>query len=305
MIMKKENVTLEIDTVHFPKVLLLGNGLLKLGGEGMSWEQLLQKIRTRDVGVQTKEVPYAMQPEVVCGVDVQDIQKRVADTIKTAGNPHPLLETLLKFPFDAVLTTNYTYEAEQILSGGRWSESARNKAFTALDGNAKVGHNSFICNAVKTPEGKTVPVFHIHGEAARKRSMTLSYYSYANALAQMVSYNKKLANSLQELQEEQKKRICGSWLDYFLLGDVWSVGFGLDVSEFDLWWAIERKARENARHGRLHAFFDGEPGTQSPQSLLLEAMEAVATYIPVKDGNYEEHYETIIARIQDEFMKRE
>lgn len=90
-------------------------------------------------------------------------------------------------PFDAVLTTNYTYEAEQILSGGRWSESARNKAFTALDGNAKVGHNSFICNAVKT----------------------------------------------------------------------------------------------------------------------LEAMEAVATYVPAKDGNYEEHYETIIARIQDEFMKRE
>ena len=37
---------------------------------------------------------------------------------------------------------------------------------------------------------------------------------------------------------------CQGWLDYFLMGDVHAVGFGFDLSEFDIWWAIERKSRE-------------------------------------------------------------
>lgn len=303
--MKKDNRTFEINTIHFPKVLLLGNGMLKLGGKGKSWNQLLKEIKTRDVTFKAEDVPYAMQPEVVCGVDVQEIQRKVASAIQTESCVDPLLKTLLQLPFDAILTTNYTYEAEQILSGGRWNENVRKKAFTALDGNTKVNYNSFICNAVKRPDGSEIPVFHIHGEAARKHSMTLSYYSYANALARMVAYNKKLGNSLQELQEEQKERVCGSWLDYFIMGEVWSVGFGLSVSEFDVWWAIERKAREKARHGRLHAFFDGAPDTQPAQRLLLEAMDAEAVYVPVKDGNYEAHYEEIIKKIENSIIGKE
>ena len=279
--------------------------MLKLGGKGKSWDQLLAEIKTRDVMFKTADVPYAMQPEVVCGVDVQEIQRKVAGAIENGICADPLLEKLLQLPFDAILTTNYTYGAEQILSGGRWNENARKRSFTALDGNVRVNHNSFICNAVETPNGRVIPVFHIHGEAARKHSMILSYYSYAGALARMVAYNRKLGNDLEERQKEQKEHVCGSWLDYFVMGDVWSVGFGLDVSEFDVWWAIERKAREKARHGRLHAFFDGAPDTQSAQKLLLEAMDAEAVYVPVKDGNYEAHYEEIIKKIENSFIGKE
>ena len=34
-----------------------------------------------------------------------------------------------------------------------------------------------------------------------------------------------------------------SWLDYFILGDVYSLGFGFDTSEMDLWWLLCRKKR--------------------------------------------------------------
>lgn len=32
-----------------------------------------------------------------------------------------------------------------------------------------------------------------------------------------------------------------SWIDYFMLGDVYMVGLGLDISEMDLWWLISCK----------------------------------------------------------------
>ena len=38
------------------------------------------------------------------------------------------------------------------------------------------------------------------------------------------------------------------------MGNVWSVGFGFDFSEFDIWWATERKAREKADHGKLKVY---------------------------------------------------
>lgn len=238
--MKKENNRFAIDTIKRPNVLLLGNGMLRLGNNGKSWEQLLDDIKLRD-GVNGKFIPSAMRPEAFCGVDVEEIQRRVSKEIETLKDVHSLLCELLSIPFDAILTTNYTYEVESVLSEKNWTERARKSAFFALDGNTKVNHNTFVCNAVVTGDGRTVPVFHIHGEKERKHSMVLSYYSYANALSRLTGYNKELGNTLYECQQDGRKLICKCWLDYFILGNVWAVGLGMDVSEFDLWWAIERE----------------------------------------------------------------
>ena len=305
--MKKEKKVFTIKPDKIPKVLLLGNGMLKLGNKGTSWDDLLKKIRNRPINPSAlhNKVPYAMQPEALCGVNVEQIQRDVANNINSLKEYHSLLKELLNLPFDAILTTNYTYEIEAVLSGKEWSgKQERLKAFTALDGNVKVNHNSFICNSVTTSDGRTIPVFHIHGEAARKHSMILSYYSYANSLSRLVNYNKNvLGNALYEHQQEQKDYQCRCWLDYFILGDVWSVGFGLDVSEFDVWWAIERKAREKAAHGRFKAYFDGEPSGNTAQKLLLEAMDAEFKAIPVVENNYEKMYQSVISDIKLEMKK--
>ena len=289
---------IELDMKYKPNVLLLGNGMLKLGNNGTSWKDLLNSIRTRDDIVDESKVPFAMQPEVFCGVDVEEIQRRVAEKIETVNKIHPLLHELLSLPFDAILTTNYTYEIEDALSAKPWTSYARKMAYTALDGNTKVNHNTFVCNAITTLDGRTIPVFHIHGEKERKHSMVLSYYSYANALSRLTKYNKELGNTLYECQQEGKKHICRCWLDYFLLGNVWSVGFGLDISEFDIWWAIERKARECAEHGMFKAYFAGEEQADNPQKVLLDAMGMEYAFIPVDGGNYESMYERVIDDIK-------
>lgn len=292
-----KNINISIDCNKIPNVLLLGNGMLKLGNTGTSWDELIAKIRGIDKDIDYRCLPYAMQPEAVCGVDVEDIQRRIAMEIKDIDNPHSLLYKLLEIPFDAIITTNYTYEIEKILSGGKWSSNMRRKAFTALDDNSKPHHNTHICNVVTTIDGRYVPVFHVHGEYERKHSMILSYYSYAKILSRLIEYNKLLGNSLFEHQQEMRIKECRCWLDYFILGNIYSVGFGLDVSEFDIWWAIERKAREKAEHGILMAYLDGEM-RETKQSILLDAMNAKYQFVSVSDG-YEEMYNKIIADIKE------
>ena len=95
--------------------------------------------------------------------------------------------------------------------------------------------------------------------------------------------------------------IYNSVYNYFLLGNVWSVGFGLDVSEFDVWWAIERKAREKAVHGKFRAYFDEEADKDTAGKLLLEAMDAEYIAVPVVDKNYEAHYEAIVLDLKSVF----
>lgn len=300
-VMKKEELKLNCN--RFPNVLLLGNGILKLTNNGLSWDELIRDIKTVDKDVNYKLVPFAMQPEVVCGYDAEEIQRIMAKKIKTDESQNPMLERLLSIPFDAIITTNYTYEVEQVLSGGEWTEYKRKKSFLALNGNTKVNHNTNTCNLIETRCGRKVPVFHIHGEHGRKHSMILSYYSYANILTKLIDYNKKLANRIQEHQIENTELKCNSWLDYFILGNIWSVGFGLDVSEFDVWWAIERKSREKAKHGVFKGYFDGNGQTETPQSVLLDAMKAEYKYIPVVDGRYEPVYQKAILDIENNINK--
>ena len=280
-----------------PNVLMLGNGILRLNGGG-DWSALLKDIQDPPLkNVNLSGVPYAMQPECLCGTDVENVQRKTALSIKS-GKAHPILEELLRQPFDAILTTNYTYEIEESLTGNAWSDDKeRRKAFLALDGNAKVRHNTSICNLVKSYDGREIPVFHIHGEMFRKHSLVLSYYSYANSVFRLIDLNKKRANIYAESQNEGKQIKCLSWLDYFLLGKVFAVGFGFDPSEFDIWWAIERKDREKANHGNLMAYIIAQPGSHSPQDVLLPALSASVVHISQENG-YAAAYESILEDIR-------
>jgi hypothetical protein len=297
----KANHRLEISNKIFPKVLLLGNGMLKLDDKGISWKELLQKIQMIPGKRNVDILPMAMQPEALCGVDAEEVQRRVAAETKTLDKVNPLLCRLLELPFDAIVTTNYTYEVEETLSGNKWTEYRRKKTLNILHGSHNVNHNTFVCNMVETKEGRIVPVFHIHGEWSRKHSMILSYYSYANSLARLVEYNKVLGNQLYEHQVADESILCRCWLDYFIMGDVFSVGFGLDLSEFDIWWALERKAREIAKHGKFVAYIEKNGAEETPQKSLLEAMDAECRYVYSQDIGYEEMYKRIVIECEKMF----
>ncbi len=297
MIMKEKLI---INPQEFPKVLFLGNGINKLSESGLSWKSLLSKLNVNVDKNDLTGIPYAMQPEAVCGGDIEYVQRVIASEIEDC-KPHQLLEELLSFPFDAVITTNYTYEIEKILSDKLWSKYQRQNSFTVLSGSHHTSSNTNICNVVHIKNRGTVPVFHIHGERERKKSMILSYYSYASSVYQLNDYSRKMKNYLQDAQNEQKAIECQCWLDYFLLGDVYAVGFGFDLSEFDIWWAIERKARENANHGVLVAYLEAENPDLLPQTVLLTSLKATCKSVNTDNG-YVQYYHDIIHDIKGVFQ---
>lgn len=294
--MTKNRLTLPIPPNRRPKVLLLGNGLLRLSQNCISWDHLLNEIRTRNVDSTVSDnIPKTIQPELFCGTNVEYIQRLVAGKIKDVDPIPSQLRDLLALPFDAILTTNYTYEIEFVLSGGKWSDQQARQAFTILNDKPRARNNTFACNVVKTMDKRMIPVFHIHGEKRRHQSLITSYYSYAQALYRLIDYNKALKNSLQDCQIEQKVHPCQCWLDYFLLGDVYIVGLGLDPAEFDIWWAIERKSREKANHGETVAYFPN--AETSGKDELLRAMDARAKTINVDHDDYKAYYQSVIEDI--------
>ena len=132
--------------------------------------------------------------------------------------------------------------------------------------------------------------------------MVLSYYSYAKSLSLLTKYNKDLGNQLFECQQNKVNYKCKCWLDYFLIGNVWSVGFGLDVSEFDVWWAIERKSREIADKGYFKAYFGGIDNETNPQKILLSSMQFNYQFYPVINDDYSAMYRKIIDEIKTNLL---
>lgn len=264
-----------------PRVLLLGNGILRLA-EGRGWSELLHSIRKRNLPDDIlHQIPYSMQPEALCGYDIETIRRSVAKQMeKSRPSVSPQLERLLAMDFDCILTTNYTYEIEEILLQKDFNDYQRRKALRTFgDTNRQIN----LQTCYEFPRGeKSVQVWHVHGDAMRANSLILSYHSYAKSLALLWDYSQQLRNSYLECQQAGEKLPVRSWLEWFLAGDVYSVGFGWDFSEMDLWWALERSARENGVTGEKHIFFFTLDSVQA-KAALLENYGAQVHIIPNDD----------------------
>lgn len=290
--------TISLSSDAFPRVLLLGNGILKLSG-GISWKQLLSNIQNRELPeAEVNKVPFCMQPELLSSAEAEVIRRQVGEKM-SASAPciSPQLEKLLALEFDCILTTNYTYEVETILTGGRWNERMRQKCLRVVHGSSHVHHNLSICYQIPRADRPPVQVWHIHGDAMRHTSLILSYYSYAAAMFKLQEYNKQLGNTLQEYQQSGKPLPVHSWLDWFLASDVYTVGYGFDFSEIDLWWALERKKREKANVGRLY-HLNLEEHMPADNKSMLEALGAHYEGIVLENGSWANGYEAVIDQLK-------
>ena len=284
---------------RFPRVLLLGNGILRLRG-GVSWESLLSRIAVNDEIPDhvLRDIPLAMRVEALCGADVEGARLRAAAEFEpTDACVTDTLRRLLRLPWDCVLTTNYTYEAESVLMGkDRFDREDRQRTLACMDGSVYRKDNLHFCYIMERKGLPPLPVWHIHGDLGRPESMILSYYSYAKAISRLQKYNRQLKNAFQDAVEARRMVVPRSWTDWFILGDVYTVGFGYDFSEFDLWWAAERKARENARVGRLIAWQDRQ-AKSDPVCALLKSIGGEVNRVYDYD-DYIEYYRIVIDEIE-------
>ena len=285
-----------------PKVLLLGNGMNRVFG-GASWSGLLEKInRTDFTADQVKGIPFPMQAVLLSkdhvDVSLHDLQREL-----THCEVHPWLseqlQRLLAMPFDCILTPNFTYEIQCAVMPDFVDHAPRYLTHTCAVPLAEKGF--MLHTYYDLPVGeRTLPLFHIHGEARVPTTVILGHYYYGNLLFCCDEYLTRRAPACRyPLWVGGGEMEALSWLDYFILGDVYSLGFGFDTSEMDLWWLLCRKKRERADHGELY-FFEPERKSALTKKALLEAYQAQCVTLGVSEPegkDYRNFYEMAVREI--------
>ena len=285
-----------------PKVLLLGNGMNRVFG-GASWSGLLEKInRTDFTADQIKGLPFPMQAVLLSkdhvDVSLHDLQRELT-RCEVPPWLAEQLQRLLALPFDCILTPNFTYEIECAVMPDFVDHAPRYLTHTPAVPLAEKGF--MLHTYYRLPVGdRTLPLFHIHGEACVPDTVILGHYYYGNLLFCCDEYLTRRAPACRyPLWTGGDDLEALSWLDYFILGDVYSLGFGFDTSEMDLWWLLCRKKRERADHGELY-FFEPERKSALTKKALLEAYQAKCVTLGVKEPegkDYRNFYELAVREI--------
>lgn len=241
-----------------PQILLLGNGL-NLAYGGTSWSELLNKIKVRDDIPEKLHCPMPLQAVLYTNNDIKtamENQKQKLFGSLATREQTDVLQKVLSSGFDEILTTNYSYELEMAALGRSVDDERPIKKMAEHTPKIQRVETKYLLHTYNKAvfNGIQNRVWHIHGEARKPDSMILGHYYYANLLARMVKYTSDHENRYEKDAKTDKDTEINSWLDAFILGDVYVLGFTFDVSEFDLWWLLNRKLREKAPHGKVYFF---------------------------------------------------
>ncbi len=245
---------------RIPNVLLIGNGINQAFG-GASWDKVLGMLSTGEydyndkVFSQIKKIPYSLQTILISSDSVDDGMYGIAKSMLPGplkAEHSALLRKITSLGFDAILTTNYSYEIETSLDSGF---------------NVVMGKSSKYRNATKngtTPQKQLgifkfydiadCHVWHIHGEAAHPNSMVMGHYYYGKLLAEIQKYVSHVIKGYSMCRKNNTDFIPQSWIDYFLIGNIYVLGFGLSPSEMDVWWLINCKKRHFDDLGKITLF---------------------------------------------------
>lgn len=295
---------------NFPQVLFLGNGLNRAYGAN-DWGELLKHIQKnpRVSFDQMNDLPFPLQAVLATEDHVDVVCKEASLREQGVKDIEPMrqqLQTLLRIPFDHILTTNYSYEIERIANNKVKQDGEYCKKLTRTTLKNKKAESKYMLHTYNEVcfENNEHKVWHIHGENRKPQSLILGHYAYGTLLSKYQDELRKRGNKQFEREQQGEPPYIESWIDAFIMGDVHIIGFGFDFSEMDLWWLLNRKKREKASHGNV-VFYSPIEGNE----LRLSMLEAYGVRIEnlgfySKPSNFKAFYEAAIAHISNSISNR-
>lgn len=292
------------------QTLFLGNGI-NLAYGGLSWDHLLQEISVRkDIDVKDLRSPMPLKAILVTNNQIDQAFKGKDINMFGKINTDQQMEAiqrLLKMNFDHILTTNYSYEFEMAaLNQKEVKTSSIKKMMKSYKEHPETKYLIQTCNQVEY-HGHLQNIWHVHGEARKLNSMILGHYYYGNLLGRIQDYCDQYSSKYKRKQDKGDEIPVKSWIDAFLLGDVYILGFGFAQSEFDLWWLLNRRKNEKADHGKVYFFEPEWPGFDEKQELLkiLKVdVESCGVKMPDKSQHSEEEYIMLRNQCYSEFYSK-
>lgn len=154
---------------------------------------------------------------------------------------------LKRYTINNIITTNYDTGVEFVLSRCGYVEQK------------KIGVSAERVYSIRTYKvfydeeaDHTIKLWKIHGDISRIPSITLGFDQYCGSLAKLTQYIKGQYESTNKKVQCKKhmKDKCNdndfdgiSWAELFFNSNVYIVGFGMDFSEIDIWWLINKRVR--------------------------------------------------------------
>lgn len=294
------------------KTLLLGNGINRAFSKN-SWDDMLKSVATRnDFEPGKMNAPMPLRAVILTDDKIDQAAKNLKEMFcgEITDLEHgDLLRRLLSAGFDDVLTTNYSYELETAAKGAeRLSEGQIAGMMRHTEGNrAEARYLLHTFNEVAC-EGRNNRIWHVHGESRKPDSMLLGHYWYGNLTARIAAEVKSNGNRYRELEKKNAPLPRNSWIDGFLLDDLFILGFGFDLSEIDLWWLLNRRKREKARKGKI-VFYDPRIDLEEnrERKALLELMDVKTVSFAgygIEKEDYQEFYRRAVRDICDVVKER-
>lgn len=280
-----------------PKVLLLGNGIARAFGGQNSWDELLEEISDEIIPVQaTNEMPMPLKATLLSKNKLQSkldnfIISRPGWGFSVDKPQKEFLQKLLKLKFDYILTTNYTYEIECALID---NDKMIKEVIKEKRGyNSDAMQRKFFINTYNYFKEKDISVWHIHGEVGWPDSIALSNEDYGKLTGRYYEWINK------NCFDKNKTKEIKSWIDAFLYGDLYIMGFGMDFSETDLWWLLQYKAKEQEDFGNT-VFFDKDLKNKAKTDLktwgkykLFKVLNMKVEDCGGKTKDYKDFYEEV------------
>lgn len=194
------------------------------------------------------------------GLDESQVKEEFVKEIrefseKLSGNMDQSLSrfgTLLSaHSINNIITTNYDHGIEHILHDAcGYHEETPEDLVPETIYNIRT-YKSFFHKTT----GHKVKLWKIHGDLDRKKSITLGFDQYCGALSKLENYVKGSYHSIHGktptkcnipiLEKCKRPELFDhiSWVELFFHTNVYIAGFGMDFSEIDIWWLLNKRAR--------------------------------------------------------------
>ena len=167
-----------------PQVILIGNGLIRSFGDSpTSWTDLLENLTTEKYKgkINPNGLPNTLQIILRTEGNVNNALEEHKEELK--GNPvtpelHSRIDAIRKMNPDHILTTNYSYEIECALAGQKTLSDAKIARLQRHTSEVKKCEPQYMIHSYNEAAG--IPVWHIHGEARKPKSIIVGHYWYGN-----------------------------------------------------------------------------------------------------------------------------
>lgn len=248
-----------------------------------------------------KALPYSMQIVAATGDRVEDSAKRVCRGMVKDGigdEQRAMLSELSKIPMDTMLTTNYSYEIEQAITG-KVGEIKRN-TWARSTSEKKTEESKWLQRySLVTDENNTAhTIWHIHGEATAPNYMVMGHYYYGKLIGYICDYLPKFLRSYKSAVKAGKDYMPVSWVDYFLLDDVYMFGLGMDPSESDLWYLLSVKKR-TFPNTKVYFFTPDDRREDILMMLSTYGVEIIENQLSNEKGKYKKYYHETIDELKE------